>query len=96
MRHKAKPYTHLLRTWLQQRVIQNVLQVLSGVLDRVSSQLAPLLDTAHASESGQQSFDFLGNSLLPEVDSAIASNLASENPSLAFSFRGTGQGKQGW
>ena len=54
------------------------LQVLTGILNRVGPELGPLLEVTLGSESGLQSFNFLGSSLLAEVDHGIAENLPGD------------------
>jgi len=47
------------------------LQVLEEVAARVEPDLGPLLEVTSGPESSLQSFNFLGNSLLAEVDYAV-------------------------
>lgn len=54
------------------------MQVLDRVLGEVSSNIGPLLEITSGSESSLQSFNFLGNSLLSEVDEAIAENMPGD------------------
>lgn len=59
------------------------MQVLRGILDKLPSTLGPLLEATSGPESSLQNFNFLGNSLLIEVDSMIAESMPGE---LKFAF----------
>ena len=52
------------------------MQVLSSILEGAKTELGPILESTLGSESGLQSFNFLGNSLLIEVDKTITENFA--------------------
>ncbi len=51
------------------------MQVLKGILEKLPSTLGPLLDVTSGPESSLQNFNFLGNSLLAEVDSMVADSM---------------------
>ena len=74
------------------------LQVLTGILDRVGPELGPLLEVTLGSESGLQSFNFLGGSLLAEVDHVVAENLPGKPQAswpLNSGFAGSSPGHAG-
>jgi len=56
------------------------LQVLEEVSARVAPDLGPLLEVSSGPESSLQSFNFLGNSLLAEVDHAIGKIIPGDLP----------------
>ncbi len=61
-------------------------QVLETMLTRVEEQCGELLQTTMAPQSGLQSFDFLGNSILAAVDQQVASSLPGTLPMPAAQF----------
>jgi len=66
----------------------HVQQVLETMLTRVQEQCGELLQTTMAPQSGLQSFDFLGNSILAAVDQQVASSLPGTLPMPAAQFMG--------
>ncbi|DBB11835.1 TPA: hypothetical protein ACH3X3_005984 [Trebouxia sp. C0006] len=61
--------------------------VLETMLTRVQEQCGELLQTTMAPQSGLQSFDFLGNSILAAVDQQVASSLPGAfSPGVPISF----------
>ena len=61
-------------------------QVLDTLLTRVQEQCGELLQTTMAPQSGLQTFDFLGNSILAAVDQQVASSLPGTLPMPAAQF----------
>ena len=55
-------------------------QVLGTMLTRVQEQCGELVQTTMAPQSGLQTFDFLGNSILAAVDQQVASSLPGTLP----------------
>ena len=62
-------------------------QVLETMLTRVQEECGALLQTTMAPQSGLQSFDFLGNSILAAVDQQVASSLPGTLPMPAAQCR---------
>ena len=62
-------------------------QVLDTMLTRVQEDCRELLQTTMAPQSGLQTFDFLGNSILAAVDQQVASSLPGTLPMPAAQFR---------
>ena len=61
-------------------------QVLETMLTRVQEQCGELLQTTMAPQSGLQTFDFLGNSVLAAVDHQVATSLPGTLPMPAAQF----------
>ncbi len=66
--------------WMGNKCSVHLHQVLGTMLTRVQEQCGELVQTTMAPQSGLQTFDFLGNSILAAVDQQVASSLPGTLP----------------